>query len=79
MAPENEKHLGFKVSGEMAEWIGRSLIDLDCTLSRFVTACILIGTPLLLQNPSLLEAIRFEGIQERERVRLQGNEMDHSN
>jgi hypothetical protein len=72
MAPEDEKQLAFTVTGEMAGWIGRSLMDMDCTLTSFVTACILIGAPLLRQNPSLLEAISFEEIQERERAKTAG-------
>ena len=50
----------FRVTDEFECWIGKQVLDLNCTFSEFVTACIILGSPLIRQNPSVLKTVTFE-------------------
>ena len=52
-----DQQMNFKADEAMKTWISRAATDLDCNLSELVRACMLVGVPVILQNPLLLKIL----------------------
>lgn len=50
----------FKVTEEMARWIGQSAFTIDKSKSEIIRACILLSMDTILNCPSLVHRIQFE-------------------
>jgi len=50
----------FKVSEEMAKWIGHSAFTIDKSKSEVIRACILLSLDTIINCPSLVHRIQFE-------------------
>ena len=55
----NDKSLAFKVSEQMEEAISKLGFKEDKSRSEVLRACVCIGLPLLISNPSLIYRLDF--------------------
>ena len=50
----------FKVTEDMAKWIGQAAFDMDKSKSEVIRACILLSLDTVFNCPSLVHRIQFE-------------------
>lgn len=65
----NGKHLksiNFKVPPEFDLWFGSHVAGLDRTTSEIIRCSIMLSLPTIVANPSLIDHVRFEDINDRE-------------
>jgi hypothetical protein len=65
----------FRVDDEFETWLGRQLVELDCSLSDLIRTSILLAIGQLKENPSLLRMISLEQMRSQQDFRkTRGNE-----
>jgi hypothetical protein len=60
MAGKKEVLHNFKSCEQFAEWLNRSVANLDRQKSEVVRCCILLALPTICANPSLIDHVRLE-------------------
>ncbi|MEJ5359895.1 MAG: hypothetical protein WHT06_14640 [Desulfobacterales bacterium] len=53
----------FKSCEQFADWLNRAVADLDRQKSEVVRCCIMLALPTIMNNPALLDLVRFEDIR----------------
>lgn len=50
----------FRITEEMDTFLGRVVTSLDCSLSEFIRASILLAAPQIMANPHFLKSVTLE-------------------
>jgi hypothetical protein len=66
----------FRIDDEFECWLGKQLVELDCSLSDLIRTSILLAIGQLKENPSLLRMISLEQLRSQQDFRKTNGNVD---
>jgi hypothetical protein len=62
MAPKKEASKTFRMDEDFERWLGKTVSDLDCSLSDLIRVALLLAVPAIKEHPYLLKILSLNGL-----------------
>lgn len=59
----------FRMDDDMERWVGKQLTELDCSLSEFIRASLILAAGQLRENPALLRMVSLDQLKSQQDIR----------
>ena len=66
---KKETNKNFRVDEDFEAWLGRLMIDLDCSLSDLIRTSLLLSAGQLRDNPALLRLVTLDQLKSMQNSR----------